>query len=203
MHNEIIVILGKKGSGKTVMARHMVSDKRRLIVYDPMRQFSSCGAVLVRFEDLVAYISHNRRGHFRAVYQPEIPLDATDDRVRAEFIRMCDLVNRLVNVYFLVDEIDNCLPPRDRENGFFKNMIQRGRHAQVSLVATTIRYTDTQRNLTAQADTIICFHTHEPSDVKYFRNYFGIMADDLPTLPPYHYVKYEKGQVSRHAPIQI
>ena len=203
MQNEIIVILGKKGSGKTVMARHMVSKKRRLIVYDPMRQFSACGVVLGRFEDILSYVSKNRRGQFRAVYQPEIPLDAKDDRVRAEFIRICDLVNRLVNVFFLVDEIDNCLPPRDRENGFFKNMIQRGRHLAVSLVATTIRYTDTQRNLTAQADTIICFHTHEPSDVKYFRNYFGAMADDLPTLPPYHYVKYEKGNVSRHEPIKI
>jgi len=203
MVNEIVVVLGKKGSGKTFMARSLVKDKRRLVVYDPMRQFSSCGVVLGHFEDILSYISINRRGPFRAVYQPEIPLDAKDDVVRFEFIRICDLVNRLVDVYFLVDEIDNCLPPRDRENGFFKNMIQRGRHAAVSLVATTIRYTDTQRGLTAQADKIICFHTHEPSDVKYFRAYFGKLADDLPNLPPYHYVKYEKGQASRHEPIRL
>ena len=185
------------------MARHMVRDKRRLIVYDPMRQFSACGVSLGNFGDILSYISANRRGPFRAVYQPEIPIGSTEDTVRSEFIRICDLVNRLVNVYFLVDEIDNCLPPRDRENGFFKNMIQRGRHAAVSLVATTIRYTDTQRNLTAQADTIICFHTHEPSDIRYFRSYFGTMADDLPTLPPYHFIKYEKGHVSRHEPITL
>jgi hypothetical protein len=203
MQNEIVVILGKKGSGKTVIARHLVKDRPRLVAYDPMRQFGACGVSLGTFEDILSYISENRRGPFRAIYQPEIPIGSTQDTVQQEFIRICDLVNRLVNVCFLVDEIDNCLPPRDRENGFFKNMIQRGRHAGVSLVATTIRYTDTQRNLTAQADKIVCFHTHEPSDIRYFKSYFGEMADDLPQLPPFHYIQYEKGQVSRHEPISI
>lgn len=203
MQNEITVILGKKGSGKTFLAKRLVALCRRLICYDPMHQFGDIGAVVHHYADLVDYVVVNRRGPFRVVYQPEIAPGASGDVVRGEFIKMCDLVNRLVNVYFLVDEIDNCLPPRDKENGFFKNMIQRGRHAAVSLVATTIRYTDTQRNLTAQADKIICFHTHEPSDVKYFRAYFGKMADDLPALPPYHFIKYEKGAVTRHEPIKL
>jgi hypothetical protein len=202
MQNEITVILGKKGSGKTFLAKRQVTDCRRLICYDPMHQFGDIGVCVSQFPDLVAYVIANRRGRFRVVYQPEIAPDAQGDIVRGEFVRVCDLVNRMVNVYFLVDEIDNCLPPRDKENGFFKNMIQRGRHAAVSLVATTIRYTDTQRNLTAQADKIVCFHTHEPSDVKYFRAYFGKLADELPTLPPYHFIMYEKGQVTKNEPIK-
>jgi len=202
MQNEITVILGKKGSGKTFLAKRLVTPCRRLICYDPMHQFGDIGVTVSQFSDLVAYVVANKRQPFRVVYQPEIPAGSSGDIVSAEFVKVCDLVNRLVNVYFLVDEIDNCLPPRDKENGFFKNMIQRGRHAAVSLVATTIRYTDTQRNLTAQADKIVCFHTHEPSDVKYFRAYFGKLADELPTLPPYHFIKYEKGHVSRHEPIK-
>ncbi len=202
MTNEIIVILGKKGSGKSVMARHYVKDKRRLVVYDPMRQFSDCGVVISGRVDLLYYLRDNQRGSFRAVYQPEIGL-REDDFVKTEFREICQAVSCLKNIYFMVDEIDNCLAPRQQDNGFFQNIIQRGRHDQISLVATTIRYTDVQRNLTAQADAIICFHTHEPSDVQYFKSYFGDMARELPALPPFHFIKYEKGQVTRHAPIKI
>jgi len=202
MTNEIIIILGKKGSGKSVMARQYVKEKRRLVVYDPMRQFGSCGVVITRRIDLLHYLRANGKGSFRCVYQPEIGL-REDDFVKTEFKGICQAVSCLRNVYFMVDEIDNCLSPRQQDNSFFNNMIQRGRHDQISLVATTIRYTDVQRNLTAQADILICYHTHEPSDVQYFKAYFGDMAKELPALPPYHYIKYEKGQSSRHEPIKI
>lgn len=202
MHNEIIVILGKKGSGKSVMARHYATGKRRLIVYDPMRQFTALGVVVSRAVDLAHYLRANGHGIFRVIYQPYVG-QREDDFVKEEFKNACKLVSCMKNIYFMVDEIDNCLDPRDRDNGPFKNMIQRGRHDQISLITTTIRYTDVQRNLTAQADLIICFHTHEPADVQYFKAYLGGMAQDLPALPPYHYIKYEKGQVSRHEPIKI
>jgi len=202
MTNEIVVILGKKGSGKTVMAREIVKGQSRLVVYDPMRQFSDCGAVITSRASLIRYLWENRRGRFRAVYQPHIGLDDRDV-VREEFREVCRYMNAIQNVWFMVDEIDNCLDPRDRQNGYFKNIVQRGRHDRISIVATTIRYTDVQRGLTAQADKIICFHTHEPSDIEYFRAYFGALADDLPMLPPYHFVMYEKGQASRHEPISI
>lgn len=202
MQNEIIVILGKKGSGKSVMARHYVKDRRRLVVYDPMRQFSDLGVVVRSSHDLVVYLRSACRGSFRVVYQPEIGF-RQDDFVKTEFRAVCRAVSCLKNIFFMVDEIDNCLSPRDQENGFFKNIIQRGRHDQISLVTTTIRYTDVQRNMTAQADIVICFHTHEPADVKYFKAYFGEMALELPGLPPFHFLKYEKGQITRHEPIKI
>lgn len=200
MTNEIITILGKKGSGKSVMARYYVRDKRRLVVYDPMMQFSSLGVVINNRLDLCHYLKLNMRRSFRVVYQPIIGL-REDDFVKTEFREICRILSCFSNIYFMVDEIDNCLSPRGKDNGFFSNMIQRGRHDQISIVATTIRYTDVSRSLTAQADIIICFHTHEPSDVKYFRNYLGAFADQLPALPPYHFIKYEKGQVTRHEPI--
>lgn len=202
MTNEIIIILGKKGSGKSVMARHYAAAKRRLVVYDPMRQFSILGVVVHEIEDLGHYLIQNSRGRFRVVYQPDIAF-RKDDFVKEEFKAICRLVNCLKDVYFMVDEIDNCLSPRSQDNWSFSNMIQRGRHDRISLIATTIRYTDVQRNLTAQADVIICFHTHEPSDVQYFKAYFGAMARELPALPPFHFLKYEKGQVTRHAPIKV
>lgn len=202
MQNEIVVILGKKGSGKSIMARHYVKDKRRLVVYDPMRQFSDLGIVVESRRDFLEYLIGSYDGKFRIVYQPVFEM-ASHDIIATEFQWICHSVSCLKEIYFMVDEIDSCLSPRDQENFYFKNMVQRGRHSGISLVTTTIRYTDVQRNLTAQADTIICFHTHEPADTRYFRGYFGAMAEDLPALPPYHFIKYEKGQVTKNDPIRL
>lgn len=208
MQNLIYILVGKKGSGKTYMARRIVEDKQRLVVFDPQCQFSDCGVVLHTWADFVVYLYTNRGRNFRAVYQPHIPAMVSEpsehdnfDVIRSEFRRMCWFVDTWYrDIWLMIDEIDKVLDPRTGD-GFFKNMINRGRHTQINIVATTIRYTDTQRSLTAQADVIISFHTHEPADVRYFRGYFGDLAEQLPTLPPYHYIKYEKGQVSRHEPI--
>lgn len=182
------------------MAKRLISGKSRLIIYDPMRQFSDCGVVIDNRQALLLFLQSNVKKKFRVIYQPHIGL-SDQDVIHNEFKEICRVVNCLRDIYFLVDEIDNCLSQNHHENGYFRNIIQRGRHDRISVVATTIRYTDVQRALTAQADMIICFHTHEPSDVQYFKSYFGDMARELPTLLPFHYLKYEKGVVTKHEPI--
>lgn len=204
MTNEFIVILGRMGSGKTVMARHCVEGKPRLVVYDPMRQFSDLGTVVDNKYDLCHYIRGNLHGNFKVIYQPEIDPNDEGNVKREEFKFICKVINSIQNVYFLVDEIDTCLPPTDKENGFFENLLARARHAQISLIATTIRYVDVKRKMTAQAHKIFCFHMHEKRDIEYFKGLMGKSAEELKMLPPYHYflIDTQEGTMTRHEPIK-
>lgn len=204
MQNEIIVILGRKGCGKTVMARYLLRGKARVIVYDPMRQFSDMGAIVESPYDLKEYLIKNGKNpHIRVVYQPFYDPNDKGDIRRREFTNICMAVNCMQSVWFFVDEIDLSLPPRSEDNGFFDNLLARGRHAAISLVATTIRYVDVKRKMTAQADKIICFHMHEGADLDYFEDLWGPVARDLKTLPKYHYLFYdaEQNDVTKHSPI--
>ena len=189
MKNEIIIILGRKGSGKTHLARQMASSATRLIVFDPQRQFSVDGVVIDDALSLAEYLSQAQAANFRIIYQPVMTVRGDVDLLLQEFNFVSRCVGRLRNVLFVIDEIDRCVG----RDFVFKNLIQTGRHRQISVIATTIRYTDATRDMTAQADTIISFQCTEPGDVRYFRERLGEIAERLPSLPLYHYVRKEAG----------
>lgn len=191
MANKIIAVLGRKGSGKTYLARKMVENVTRLIVFDPQAEFTSCGVVIHDRLSLVEYITEVGAGSFRIVYQPQFQVRGDEDLILVEFSFLCRVVGRLKNLVFVIDEFDRCIG-RDYT---MKNLIQTGRHSGISIIATTIRYTDATRDFTAQADTIISFQCTEPGDVRYFRDRFGEMAERLPALPIYHYIRKEAGEI--------
>lgn len=200
MKNQIIVVLGKKGSGKTYLTRRLITDQRRLVIYDPLRQFSFSGVIFTAPAPLIEYLKARGPRGFQVVYQPDFSAGDNTDIIQREFQKICRIVDCLSDVYFVIDEID-LYTSHSSCPAYFNNFIQRGRHQRVSLVVTTRRHTETTRHLTAQADILISFHQHEPNDIKYLGGFFGALAHDLPRLPQYHYIKYDNGVVTREKPI--
>ena len=192
MNNEFIVILGRKNQGKTYYARHIVKDKDRVIIFDPRRQFSGCGVIVDNGEDFFRYLYANRDGKFRIVYQPA-PSFGDENIVKSDFKRICEPVSVMQNIYFVVDEIHLCTSPRECSNEWFINVIDAGRHRGQSLIATTLRYTGVDRDITANADRLILFRMEENADVEYCKKRIGPVAVDLPSLPRMHYIMYETG----------
>ena len=201
MNNQIIVILGRKHYGKTYMAKYLIKDKPRVLIYDPNRQFSDCGVIINDPVDVIEYYKRNYNGNFRIVYQPEFYVFETKkDILLSEFENICHFVNVAKDLYFLIDEVDKYVQATSCP-AFFNNLIQRGRHIGVSLIITTRRHVETSRHLTAQADVLYSFNQVEPNDIKYLKTVVGSIAERIPSLPPYHYIKYENGEATEHKPI--
>lgn len=200
MKNQIIIVLGKKGSGKTYLMRRLIADKLRVVIYDPLRQFPGSGVIIAQPVPLIEYLKARGPGEFKAVYQPDFSARDDKDIIQREFKTVCRIVDCLSDVYFVIDEID-LYTSHSACPAYFNNFIQRGRHKRISLAVTTRRHTETTRHLTAQADILISFHQHEPNDIKYLGGFFGSLAQDLPRLPPYHYIKYDNGTVTKEKPI--
>ncbi len=202
--NKIIVILGRKGEGKTTMCKYIMRDLGRFVAYDPIRQFTGG----VRFEDrekIRQFLIQNYHIRYKAIYQPILESVGTkedEEKALLEFEALCLMVQYLYNVYFVIDEID-MYTSANKCPSVFKNLVMRGRHREISIICTTRRHTETSRHLTAQADMIISFRQQEPNDIKYLSQFFGEKADLLPTLPPYHYIKYENGNVTVEKPIRL
>ena len=203
--NKIIVILGKKGSGKTEYCRAMMKDLRRFIAYDPVRQFND-GIIFHNPHKLLDFVIRNFHINHKIIYQPDIETTAyeKDDNEKAtqEFDLMCRIVQYSYNVNFVIDEVD-MYTSANKCPSSFKNLVMRGRHRQISIICTTRRHTETSRHLTAQADVIVSFRQQEPNDIKYLGQFFGEKAQSLPTLEQYHYIKYENGETTIQKPIKI
>lgn len=203
LSNKIIVILGRKGSGKTEYCRAMMKGLNRFIAYDPARQFND-GLIFHSLDQrLMDFVINNFHSNFRIIYQPEISDDDIDS-AQEEFIQLSNkVVRNLYKAYFVIDEIDIYTSAQKCPSAF-KNLILRGRHREISIICTTRRHTETSRHLTAQADIIVSFHQQEPNDIKYMSQFFGQeKAELLPSLQPYHYIRYENGQTTVNNPIAI
>jgi predicted AAA+ superfamily ATPase len=124
--NEIVVILGRKGSGKTYLARRLLADKRRLIAFDPKCQLSDMGVVIRDPFELIEYIKANFQGSFRVIYQPDVDI-YSDGSLYVEFQNVVATAYYTKDLYLFLDEI-YLYTTRSKRGNILENIINSGRH---------------------------------------------------------------------------
>jgi len=180
--SQITIVFGKRGSGKTVKARNEVRGHDRVLFYDTLGHDYTDGVVLESLPELKDFWLRVYRGSFRIVYRPVDPQE--------DFAEVCGLVYAAGDMAFVVEEVDMFFRG-DVTCSEFRHIIQRGRHQEIELIGVTQRPKGFGRLLTSQVETFYMFKTSEPVDLDYFRERVGQeVADILPTLEQYHYVKY-------------
>lgn len=207
MTNEIIVILGRKGCGKTTLLKKYASGKKRVVFFDPIGQFED-GVIITSPVSLLRFLEINCERSYRIIYNPDpdcpVPDDLVQDKKQTDYIKrhfaaLCEIVRNLYDVYLAIDEVDLVTKAGECPNSF-RSLIAHGRHSRISIVATTRRQTETSRLLTSQADVIISFEQHEPADIKYLATFLGERAEELKTLKMYSYLEWKNGKTCCRMP---
>jgi hypothetical protein len=164
--NEIVVILGKKGSGKTSYAMNELREKRRLVIFDFNREYNNL-YIVTNPEKLIELLTLNYEGVFQVAYQP----DATRS-LDEHFDHLSKALFCMSNLTFLCEEVDLVSSAGEMPEGLQK-IINYGRHRGISLIALSRRAHKVPRDLTANADRIISFAQFEPRDLRYLAEYMG------------------------------
>lgn len=184
---KIQLIIGKRGSGKSVLAKHLIEQESRLVIFDIMSEYEQG----VTFDDddvpcLVAFWRQVYKGSFRIVYRPIDP--------KAEIDWLAEAVYVLGNVTFVVEEIDSVCTSYDMP-WTMRQIIQRGRHKNIQLIGVTPAPYGIHRDLTRQAKEIYIFNTHEVRDVQYLTGLLGDGIEQrLASLGQYEFVQWSDGQ---------
>ena len=184
---KIQLIFGKRGSGKSVLAKHLIRNESRLVVFDIMSEYGPYG-VTFETEDmpcLTAFWRQVFKGSFRIVYRPVDP--------KAEIDWLAEAVYVLGNVTFLVEEIDSVCNPYDMPWAM-KQVVQRGRHKNIQLIGVTPAPYGINRDLTRQAKDIFIFNTNEVRDIQYLRGLLGDQIEPkIAALGQYQFVHWQDG----------
>lgn len=187
VEKKIILIFGKRGSGKSYLAIKLIENEPRLIIFDTMSEYEN--GVVFGTEDYEKYLEFWRnvyRGRFRMIYRPLRP--------SAEIDAICEEIYTLGNCCFLVEEID-CFCSSNQISDAFAAIVQRGRHKNITLIGITQRPYGINRLLTSQAKEIYVFNTNEPRDREYLRILLGQEIDSkLDALQQYQYVHWQDGK---------
>ena len=187
VERKVILVIGKRGSGKSWLVKKLIEDHRRLLVYDIMSEYT--GGIVFGTEtglDFNLFWGHVYKKDFSLIYRPVQPKQEIDLLAR--------LVFALGNMTFVVEEIDSICSAYDLPETFSR-IIARGRHRNITLIGVTPAPFGIHRDLTRQAKEIYVFSTNEPRDRFYFRSLLGKEIESkLDALGQYEYVKWEDGK---------
>jgi len=178
----ISMIFGVRGTGKTTKVRELTNRTARVLFYDTLGRDYSEGVVCESLDELKAFWRRVYRQNFRIVYRPVNP--------EADFDTVCRMVFAAGKMTFVVEEVDTYIDGQGRASDEFRQLIQRGRHADVDMICVTQTPKGFGRLLTSQTETFYLFATREPDHLDYFRKRFGRrLADELGRLPKFRCIE--------------
>lgn len=179
--NTILVIFGRKGSGKTELTRKIIKEHPRVFAIDTLAEYGHKGS---------------ERG-FRVCEGKQACMDAMlsvkDHRAYKLALRciplednlaLLDLCYEFPRSLVVVEETSLYARPTYLPDEIAK-LVRYGRHRQIDQIYIARRPSEVHRDLTAQADLVISFEQREPRDVKYLRDVAGEEAEQVQNLPRY------------------
>lgn len=190
--NDIALIFGMKGSGKSHLARKLLETESRKISVDVMRE-TTRGAIVKTLPDALEYLRRVRFGRFSVILRT---LDPEEELALLEFLTHGEPDNPpLPDVTAYIDEIDRLCNPSQIPDSIFR-LVNYGRHFRVSLIAAARRPNRVHRDLTANADRIFIGKLHEPRDADYLREYVGPeLSERVKTLAARQFVSWPDGKI--------
>jgi hypothetical protein len=189
-----MVVVGRKGSGKSTLVRKVADLYPRVFVIDTMAEYGdrrrSSWHIANGFKACVEVI---RDAHEQKRFRIALRTDTTN-----EALDLMALIYTVPDSMLIVEETAFYCSPSHLPDEM-QALVRLGRHQRISQVYVTQRPAAIHRDLTAAADLVVAFRTHENRDVKYFRD----LVDDgerVKELPLYKVWVY--GDIDR-APMPV
>ena len=172
---EIVLVLGKTGTGKSTYMMHHVAAERRVLILDPLGEYPG-----TEYEDVLDMLD-DCVDRERFLARTESVLDL-DDLARIAFA--------LKNVSLVVDEAQRSMPQSGRDlPPAVEDIIYRGRHANVSLYLVAQRPTTIHIAPRSQWSRIISFNQSEVSDISWIESTSGYSLDRIRSLGIGEYIE--------------
>lgn len=168
--NNISLIVGRKGCGKSTLANALAAGKKRLIILDPQSEYD-VGLRVVNFDQFTEAIQKYRFAEDVKIRY--FPQDKKDSKFM--FSLVCDVVYDFADVTFLIEELGYFMSATSFPASFAR-LVMGSRHQRISIIGVTQRATKIPRDLRSQADVIYSFQQVEPGDVKYISEFMEMKS---------------------------
>jgi hypothetical protein len=180
--NEIMLVTGVTGSGKTHYVRKETLTKERIIIADPMDQFFG-GIIFDKFnEDQIIdhLIDVSEKENFRFIFKY-----SNIDVAYPELFRIIAKISLdekiLQNFWFVVDEASLWGQPSKFDPSLAR-ILKIGRNSGINQIYIAQRPFMLDVTFRSQASEFIAFRQTEKTDLQYLEK-AGFKAEDLKSLP--------------------
>jgi len=179
--SEIILIIGRRGCGKTTLAKDFIKDKNRLIILDTMKEYN-IGYLADKYIDFAKYVYKNRYNDYMKVsYYP------TEKSIKAVFDVICDMLWEMSNITFVIEELARFMNSKSYPESFDR-LTRASRHKCINIYGITQRAVDIPVLLRSQSNKICTFQQIEVADVNYLKQLFD--ATDIKKIRNFDKFEY-------------
>lgn len=187
MKRDVVIVLGRTGSGKSQWSKIYTQKTVPLYVYDPLLSYPDC-EVDSSGDALRGSLEYPNETDRIMIYNRElVPTMADVGYVRGG----CTL---------LFEECSTIWAKGGRPDESVMRQIFLGRHRAVNLIFVAQRATSIPIDIRSQANRIVTFGQLENDDINWLSEFFGKeKAKTIPQLKPFHCFDYEDGEVSSYS----
>ena len=139
--DQIAVIAGQRGTGKTYLAKQLIAGLQRVIIYDPVGE-----------------------------YDPRFAYVPNGDSVE-EFEAFMEKCWNMGNIFIVVDEAERFLRNNGRILPFTYKVINTGRHRNIGMLLITRRLAELHKTPFGLSHMVILFRLFLPNDIKYISEF--------------------------------
>ena len=170
---DVLLVLGKTGSGKSHLVKDIVSRLGKVIVFDPREEYH-LGVVFTDANELIDFVLDHWNAHAFVYVCRFGPI--------GEYRRAAELAFILGDCTVVMEEAELFLSSYDRDSTDPLNIIiSQGRHKSVSVIAISRRPTEIPVRLRSDVDQTITFEMREPGCVDYLLEW-GFDLEELEAL---------------------
>lgn len=182
MKNEVILITGQRGQGKTTYIKNEIGIFNRVIIFDLLGEFTDHDTVY-NLRDFFRELSRLKDQNFFTLtyYNPKTSEE--------DFHVICEAINRLTDIMFVVDEVDYFCSTHSMPKQF-DEIVKRGRHQSLQIMVASRRPHEIPPIIRSQVSCLVTFRHIEPRDLEYLRSIINIPEDELSKLPEFSYIKW-------------
>jgi hypothetical protein len=192
-------VWGTRGTGKSTYTKHLVKDIKRLVVFDPMREYSGIKRATT-LDQVKAEMVKDYAG-FRVAYVPPAAKEPEALQALSNWLfyvqqpfddghstRQLTLVVEEMSLSFSVKSGESRCPR-------FAAICSIGRHFGINVIGTSQRMAQVHNTFRGNCEQSICFRQHAPVDRRAASEVLGCRPEDLPKQN-FSYLMFDQGELS-------
>jgi hypothetical protein len=207
---EAYFVVGSRGSGKSTWTMQRTRGARRLLVWDPLGQWSAAGLVtparsIRELSELVVANIRNGGAAFRVGYVGPIAVADAKGRMHSLFLPFCRIawawLRARAGGVLVVEELADVTQP-GKAPAAWGDIVRKSRHSHRSqLFALTQRPAESDKTIAGNCDVIHCGRLSLPRDRKTLAEYLDVPVGQVASLVGTQFIERDNrtGAVRRGA----